>query len=375
MADKDSANQVCGHAIKKRRVAADMTQADLAEILGIDQRTLSDIENGRRKTPLDIGTAGLLAREFDCGAKEFTADPAAYLETHIAIIFAAAEEDWQRQYRVALEHQVRNSIFTFYAFYPETDFNWEEHSGHRDRVLRDKPYYAAVIVLMPICTPEQFRELMQFAVKFKKPVIVVDKNPPVGAHEMPGNVRCVSFDDRVGGRRAGEEVLALIRKRKKENMDSQALVVTGYIKDPRSAKEARCTSFKRVLEADGIRTPVIPYGDFTEANATDITSNCLKQGLKDNKPYVAVFATSGPMTKGVVAAVSEVYEEKGRGSPPFVVGYDEPEGTRSGAIVGTVVQDVEELAKATIDSLRLLWRGRPAERIPPLKPGWNGAEL
>ncbi len=38
-------------------------------------------------------------------------------------------------------------------------------------------------------------------------------------------------------------------------------------------------------------------------------------------------------------------------------------------------EDVEELAKATIDSLRLLWRGRPAERIPPLKPGWNGAEL
>src|SRR5262249_40318478 len=131
--------------------------------------------------------------------------------------------------------QRANFLCTVYV--PSEDHVYGEHQALQRSALLNANDYSAGLSIISGWRDDRVAELLDFAERFAKPIVFIDRNPLTSPEKMPANVAYVSVSDAEGGRRAGEALLQLSR----EDAVKRILVIHGF------TKEERVSSFKDTI--------------------------------------------------------------------------------------------------------------------------------
>src|SRR5262249_8337515 len=208
-----------------------------------------------------------------------------------------------------------------------------------------------------------------------KPVVFIDRNPPIASEDMPSNVAYVSVSDSDGGRCAAEAVLQLSR----EHPVKRILVMHGF------TKEKRVQAFEETVK-NNLKCSIVVSedGKFDRWISENVAYNLLTNALKEDEPFDTIYCTSDSMTMGCFDAIIRV-EHWHKYPKPRVIGYDGTRVTRRlvenaerSRIARIVVQDTKELARASVEQLMRMYEGKKGEIIwiePHLYPRLTVDEL
>jgi ABC-type sugar transport system substrate-binding protein len=245
----------------------------------------------------------------------------------------------------------------------------EDHSVDQQRVLlrtllTDGGEYLGGVVVCSGWPDKLFSELLELAQQLSMPVVLVDRNPPIGASRVPPMLSYVSVNDEEGGRLAGEAVVRLAEQQPVKRI----LVIAGY------AKRGRSKAFQeKIMTSEALRgceVTITEDGRFDRWVAENLTYNFLDDSVQGGKPFDVIFCVADSMTVGCLDAIARF---AGRTTMPMpkVIGYDGTSTTRTlvenrrSPLVKIVVQDSKEIARTAIAKLLELSQ---RERSKPAKP-------
>jgi len=141
---------------------------------------------------------------------------------------AALHEPFQKALGERLPHYLDKQGLTYGVQKPQGEFLATENRRLLMEVTHRHRAFDGGIIVAPTWTPEEMRQVWAFAEWLGKPVLVVDRNPPLLEKKWPSNLTYVGFRDYRGGWLAGQ--FAAKRLSKKPRSRQTAIVMTGSVK-------------------------------------------------------------------------------------------------------------------------------------------------
>jgi DNA-binding LacI/PurR family transcriptional regulator len=248
---------------------------------------------------------------------------------------------------------------------PSRDYSAYQQDQQFREILSNRHTYLGGI-LIPVEPKEREREIKEFVAQFRKPVVFLDVLPFASESEYPPNTCAVATDNKLGGKKAAEEMARILQGR--SIVTPKVLVIGSSIqKDRQQGFMERI----RVLLPTSILV-LNEQGHFLRDEARRITLNEFRTANEGTIPFHGVFCTNDEMALGVLDALATLHTQ----SPTAVtvVGFD---GIRQAlldieqedsALANTVVQNVKELTGRAVTSLIKLLAREQVQRITLLPP-------
>lgn len=231
---------------------------------------------------------------------------------------------------------------------PKHDYSALDQDEHFDEILCEADTYRGAIVV-PIEPQNRHESIRRFCDEFRKPVVFVNVEPFEGEKQYPKNSCYIGFDNSIGGRLAGEE---LIRVFEKDGIHAPHVLIIGSNVQMERQSGCRDVLLKKFSDA---KIHVSDEGRFDRQNAKQMASEYLHEAILNSERVHGVFCTNDEMALGVIEAVAARKIKPGH--QPAIVGYDGIQEAivriaRGSTIFrNTVVQDTRDMAEAAVDAL------------------------
>jgi ABC-type sugar transport system substrate-binding protein len=263
----------------------------------------------------------------------------------VFLIVGSFTEEWQIALNYHLLRATQQYGLSCSVLVPSEDHSVDEQRAMLKSALADGNNYFGGILICSGWPDRVVKEIRAIVKGLSFPLILVDRNPPVGLARIPAKLSYVSISDSAGGKLAAEAVLELSR----HSPIKRILAIAGF------AKQSRQESFQKTISKSLKHCEITTTedGKFDRWISENIAYNYITDAIEAGSPFDAIFCTADSMTLGCLDAIERVANWKGCARPK-IIGYDGTTTTRKlvdskrSSLVRIVIQDNNAMAETSV---------------------------